>query len=332
MSESGPFEFKFRYVRGGNAASLFSSKGRLEGDTLWLGEQAIPCSQIADTSTRDNRLILVLAAGIGLDKKAAKYLVEGRALVLEVSRPGARELKQAIDRLASAQQAEQTRAKLAAAGRAGDFRVMTCGHCSATIDLSGLARSNYVHCGFCESGLDPAGAVIDSGELYRHCDECGFFDRVKGYTEFYFYFLLVIYGFRYKRRHVCDACAHKIFVKMLLLNLLFVVGIIPSIWIKIKSRQGRESRYAMLAKANALSAKGRYREAAPLFAEVHQTQPEHPAVLFNEGLGALNGGNSEEAAALFERSLRACSNYGPTVRLLARIGTGESSRAEASAA
>ena len=332
MSDSGPVEFKFRYVRGGQVASIFSSKGRLEEDTLWLGTQAIPCGQILDTTTRDNRLILVLASGTALDKKVSGYLVEGSALALDVSRPGAQKLEQAIDRRTSAHRAEANRARLAAAGRAADFRTLPCGHCGATIDLSGLDKSDYVYCGYCQSLLDSAGMVVDSGELYHHCDECSFFDRVKGYTEFYFYFLLIVYGFRYKRRHVCDTCAGKMFLKTLLLNLLFVVGIIPAIWIKIKSLRGRENRYATLARANALSIKGRYQEAAPLYYEVLQVQPEHPGVLFNQALGALSSSDAEEATALFERSLRACSNYEPAVRLLARISGGQQDGTQAAAA
>jgi tetratricopeptide (TPR) repeat protein len=145
------------------------------------------------------------------------------------------------------------------------------------------------------------------------------FDRVRGYTEFYFYFLLVAYGFSMKRRFVCDNCADSIFRKTLLRNLIFLLGVPSSIYLKLKSITGREPFLRELAKANTLARKGRYKEAAPIFAKLQSKYPEHPGLLLDEGMGYLMGKNYSGAVGQFNRALMSCNNYLPALRLMQQI-------------
>ena len=145
------------------------------------------------------------------------------------------------------------------------------------------------------------------------------FDRVRGYTEFYFYFLVIAYGFSMKRRHVCDNCADSIFRKTLLLNLIFILGVPSSIYLKLKSLSGREPLLRELAKANALARKGRFKEAAPIFKRLQSKYPDHPGLLLDEGLGYLQGKNYNSAFEQFKRALSACNNYLPVLQLIQRI-------------
>ena len=122
-----------------------------------------------------------------------------------------------------------------------------------------------------------------------------------------------------KRRFVCDNCADKIFRKTLLLNLIFLLGIPSSIYLKIKSLTGRDPFLSDLAKANALARKGRYQEAAPIFTKLKSKYPEHPGLLLDEGMGCLAGKNYSNAVGYFKSALISCNNYLPALQVLQRI-------------
>ena len=154
----------------------------------------------------------------------------GGVLALEVQGARVRDLERTIDRRASVLVAQRHKGELAAAGDEGRYRVMTCPHCQATVDLSDFERTRYVYCRYCESILDQSGSIVSAGDAYSACSECQMFGRVQGYTVFYFYFLLVVYGFSYGSRYLCDTCAVRTAQRALLLNLIFLLGIPSSIY------------------------------------------------------------------------------------------------------
>jgi hypothetical protein len=140
---------------------------------------------------------------------------------------------------------------------------------------------------------------------------------VRGHTEFYFYFLLAVWGFSSNRRHVCDGCAHGLFVKTLSANLLFVLGVPNAIAIKLRSLKGRDPRLKQLAKANKLALAGRFDQSTPLYREMHQQLAGHPGLLYNEALGYLQHNRTDEGVKMLEASLQSCGNYHPVIRMLA---------------
>ncbi len=142
------------------------------------------------------------------------------------------------------------------------------------------------------------------------------FDHIRPYTEFYFYFLLLVYGFSYKQVHLCHSCAHKTFLKTLGLNLIFIIGVPSAIWLKVKSMMNRNPQFEGLAKANALAKAGRPMDAEPYFQQVLAQNPRHPAVLMNRAIGQINGGDKNGAVACLQESLRACNHYLPALRML----------------
>lgn len=319
MDHSAPLRFKFRFVKNGQPAHMLSKAGSAGEDGLELAGDRLRYDDVADTTTRDNRLIVTLRAGADLGPVMTKHLAEPGVLVLETYKAGARDVERYVDRRASARETELHRQALQAAGTPELYRVLSCPHCYATIDLSELDRTSYVYCRFCESVLEQAGPTSTLGETYRVCDDCSHFDRVQSYTEFYFYFLVFLYGFSYKKRHLCDNCAGRTFWKVFLMNAVFVLGVPSAIWLKLKSLRGREPRLAELAKANALAKQGRVDEAHGLFTALHERLPDHPGLLYDQGLGALAAGRADEAMGYFERSLRACANFLPTLRFLAAL-------------
>jgi hypothetical protein len=309
--------FKFRYVRDGRVQGMFAKKGMATGQKLVLGEESLSYDAIVDSTTRDDWLFLALSPGTPLEKELAKSL-NGDTLALSVQKVKALELERYVDRMCSDRETERNRQRLIQAGKSDLFRAVACPACQAIIDLSELEKTPYVYCRFCESTFVQT-KVITWGSVYRVCDECMMFDRVRGYTEFYFYFLVVAYGYSSKERHVCDNCAHAIFKKMLLMNFIFVLGIPATIYLKIKSLTGRAAHFKELAKANSLARKGRYRQASAIYSRLYEKIPEHPGLLMNEGLGHLIGDDVDGSRACFQRAQKACSNYLPVLQLTSRM-------------
>lgn len=308
-------DFKFRYVRNGEPAGWVSKKGRIEPNALFLGDDSISYDSIAETITRGDRILLKLRDG-HLPEKVGKYLMEGPVLVLNASKPSARRVEMAIDRKCAQEEVRRRRQELAQNGQANLLRTEECPVCQATVDLSGWDPTPYIYCRFCESLFTQDRNRITDGEHYRLCDTCGMFDRVQQYTEFYFYFFLVVYGFRYRQRSLCDGCAHRLFVRALLLNLLFVVGVPSAIWVKIKSLRKRDPAFARLAKANALSMSRRTMEAGVEYEAVLRQQPAHPGVLMDRAIAALHAGDQKQAKWLIQKSLAACNHYLPVLQML----------------
>jgi len=315
----GEITFSFRYVlKGGGTAGSFK-KGKVTEHELILEKDILSYDHILDTTVRDNRLILAISPEAQPGKQLSGALIDGSAVGIEVRKAKALELEKFIDRVCSASEAERNRRRLVRKRKGKLFRTTSCPECSATIDLSELDKTRYVYCRFCETIFVEKQHIATRGSVYRVCDECSMFDRVRGYWEFYFYFFVVFVGSSSRRRHVCDNCAGVIFYKTFFLNLLFILGIPASIYLKIKSLTGRDPSLRRLAKANALAKKGRYLEASPVYDELRGEFPEHPGLLMDEGLGHMFGGDTEGAVACFERSLKACSNYIPVVRLAKQI-------------
>lgn len=308
--------FKFHYVLGGDATGFRARKGKLGDRALTLDQDSVPYHHIVDTATRGNRVVLALSQDFQAAGQLARHLVDGHAVVLEPGQPSARMLEMAIDRNCARIEAQQRRAELVAKGEQHLLRTETCPTCGAVVELSGLDPTPYSYCRFCESLFSRDRRRVTSGERYRICEECGMFDRIQEYPEFYFYFLLVVYGFSYKQRFLCDGCAHNLFLKTLFLNLLFILGVPTAVWVKLKSLRGRDPDFGILAKANSLARAGRYQEAAADYGLVLRRQPSHPAVLMNQALGHLAGGDQTGAVPLLKRSLAACNHYVPVLRLL----------------
>ena len=274
---SSESKFRFQYVnQSGKAVGWRSAPGSLTEEAIQLKGNPLGYQAVLHSICRDRRLILTVNPQEVSNPEIAKHLINGKLLVLDITRAKSTDLELFIDRISSRYQAEKHRTELEGKGKGGEFRSVSCPRCEATVDLSLLTKTPYVYCRFCETIFQERGELQTVGKTYRLCDECGWFDRVQGYTEFYFYFLLVVYGFSWKRRHLCDNCVNQVFWKVLLINLIFILGVFPALWMKIKSLMGRKKDLQSLAKANALGKKGNYDQAGIIYAELYQHYPQHP--------------------------------------------------------
>lgn len=317
---SSELTFRFQYVNHvGKSKGLWTGPGTLTEDVIQLENNSLSYEAIRQSTCRDRRLILTLNPQDVESSDIRKHLINNNGLILDITRAKATDLELFIDRISSRYLADRHRKELELAGKGREFRSVTCPHCDATVDVSLLNKTPYTYCRFCDTIFQENGNLQTVGRDYRLCDECGWFGRVQGYTEVYFYFLLIVYGFSWKRRHLCDNCVNYVFWKVLLKNLLFVLGIFPALWMKLRSLWGHGQQLQNLAKANALGKKGKNDQAEVIYAELHDHYPKHPGLLLNQGFGYLQSGDRQRAWHFLEATLRSCSNYGPAVRIMNRL-------------
>ncbi len=87
----------------------------------------------------------------------------------------------------------------------------------------------------------------------------------------------------------------------------------------IKAQSGREPQFQELAKANRLARKGKYQEADEIYGRLFSQFPDHPGLLMNMGLGHMHGKDGNGGMGFLSRSLRACTNYLPSLQLIRNI-------------
>jgi len=301
--------FKFRFMRSGRPQSALARKGLATGDRLVLGKQVIPYDAIARTSLRDEHLALLLAPDAGRESKPLRKLAKDGQLRLAVSKGMAQAVKRQIDRARSLKQVAQRHAELAQAGMAEQFRAAACPGCHAALDLSGLDRTPYVHCPFCETVFKQDGTVATSGSHFLFCDECGMFHQVEAHTGRCYGVAFSLSGVLPEPQHLCSRCAARISRRILLSNPLVFFGLTFMVLLARNVTPKQDESQHQLTKANALAEKGRYTEAEPLYIDLLRGLPEHPGLLVNQGLAHLNGGDPMGAALLFRRALASCSNH-----------------------
>ncbi len=319
MQTSANMSFKFKYVKNGAAQGFRNKNANAATDALTLNDSHIPYEFILDTTSRDNRVVIQFSPHWNIDEAIRKEFTQNNILILEIYQKKAIDLEKFIDRHASAKIANKRKHLLESSGEGHLFRSFECPHCSATIDLTDYEKSPSIFCRYCESIISHSHNIVANGDEYRHCDECNMFDRVQGHTEFYFYFLLIVYGFRSKRRHLCDACALKISNKALLINLPFILGIFPALYMRIKASRGKDNSLKEMTQANKLALSGNYQEADMLFENMLMNHPHHPGILFNQSMGHFNGNDSHNGINFVAKSLKASSNYLPSLRYMHRL-------------
>lgn len=313
-------QFKFKYVKDGNVTGFFASKGEVGNDGVKLGEHLLPFECVYDTTTRDERLVITMDPRHAAIPAPVLAQMQGSFLVLHVSKMSAASLEKVIDRHTSAREAAARKAQLQADGKGHLFRTEQCPCCAATVDLSELPDSPYNYCRFCETVF---GRAVDrapkQSNTYCQCDECGYYDRVQGYGEFYFYFLLVVYGFSHKRRYLCDDCGASLANKLLAINSIFLLGVPNAVICAIRARTGRDQDLSALAKANKLAKKGKMQQAEAEYDKVFKALPGHPGAHFNLAVAHLRQNNADDGVRHLNKSIENCPSFEPGLNLAHRI-------------
>jgi hypothetical protein len=295
-----------------------SKKGSFDGETLVLGDTRIPVAAIGVVDYRSRYMILSVMTGQAQPATLAFSLTSGSP----------EKLKQALGRARSAAWAQLHKKDLEEKGLGHTYREVQCPHCQAIIDLTGQEPTPQVSCEFCHAIAtvgddltgDAAGRPRHGERHYRICDECGMYSRPRQFTIFYFYFLLVVYGFHTKSTWRCPACMRPEAWKMLFGNLLFVLGVPVALVQLFRSYGGSDlgGLYSGLDGANLKARRGNLQGAIDGYKTILEKQPIAAGLKYNIGLAFLHKNETAEAAKMFEICLADCANYRPAVAALAR--------------
>ena len=311
-----PMNFKFHWVdEEGNTKGMFATKGHFDGEMLHLGkDDSLPVAAFAEVESRNHYLLFAVAHEDG----------PIHLILYITSQSLAQKLKEAIGRARSAIWAEQHRKELNEAGRGHEFRAVHCPYCQATIDLTGFPETPQVSCMFCHSlaTLADSTAYIP-GESHREqhyqlCEECGMYSKPRKFTIFYFYFLLVVYGYYQNETWRCPACMRGEAWKMLFGNLLFVIGV-PVALVQLFRAYGGTSvgeHFPGLDAANLKARNGNLEAAVGDYQKLMEKRPVSAGVKYNIGLACLNKDDLQSASRILEYALQDCANYQPAASLL----------------
>ncbi len=302
-------QFKFKFLNEqGQEQGFFSKKGRFDGEVLYLDTSGIPVAAIVHLDNRENRVVLVVAQKQG----------EPATLMFAVNSGNTLELKAAVGKARSAIWAAAHKEQLNAKGRGHEFNAVDCPHCAATIDLTGHRKSPQVNCSFCNC-ISNLSSPKKEETTYGLCDECGMYSKPRRFTIFYFYFLLVVYGWSSRSTYRCPACMRGDAWKMLFGNLIFVLGVPVAIVQLIRAYGGADlsAMYRGLDSANIKARKGNLEGAIGEYRKILEQHPHAAGIKYNIGLAFTNQNQLDAAAKTLEAALNDCCNYRPAASLLA---------------
>ncbi|MEM6798810.1 MAG: hypothetical protein AAF589_04780 [Planctomycetota bacterium] len=309
-------EFKFKWINdNGQETSFMSKKGSFDGKTLRLEDAEIPAAAITFVDTRENRMIVAVAQQEGAPATLVFSMSSGKG--------AAERLKEGLGKARSHAWAQNHRKELNEQGRGHEFREAACPHCQATINLTGQPETPQVYCEFCHAitNPNPTGPPAKAEKEHRLCDECGMYSKPRKFTIFYFYFLLVVYGFSSSSTWRCPACMRPEAWKMLFGNLLFVLGVPVAIAQLIRAYGGTDvgGPYPGLDAANIKARKGNVEAAVTDYRKILAKTPVTAGVKYNLALAFLQREQWDNAMTMLEFCLADCANYEPAAQALAGV-------------
>lgn len=310
-----PFAFKFHWLNEqGAATTMFRKAGSFDGETLTLDDVELPAAVIVQSVVRDARIILAVMTGDEQEPIA-------HILFQPASKQATDELKSLLDISRSRFWAKHHRETLRKKGIEHSYRDENCPVCDATLILTDMPRSPQVYCHFCDS-LSTIDKAVDqpvkNEHLFKICEECGMYSQPRKFTIFYFYFLLVVYGWWSKASWRCPACMRKEAWKMFFGNLPFVIGVPVALTqlTRCYSTDAVGGPFKGLDTGNIKAKKGDLSGALTLYRGILERIPHSAGVKYNLGMSLLAQGDRERAADTFELALDDCSNYVPAYHQL----------------
>jgi len=310
MAETYRFKY-YRVDQDGNTTTTFAYKGEFDGETLKLDNAEVPAEVIGEVETRGKYLFF----------SAVDEADEVVVLTLQITSGSAAKLRELLGRARSAKWAEAHEQEMIKQGQGHTFRKEICPHCDATINLTNMAVTPQVYCEFCHrvGTLTTALESSQAGEKdYGLCDECGMYSQPRKFTMFYFYFLLVVYGWSSNETYRCPACMRGEAWKMLAGNFLFVLGVPFALLQLFRAYGGTDigSLYGGLDKANLLARGKKFENAVEAYQAILKKTPLAAGVKYNIALAFLHNDDTEGASHMLEFVLKDCANYEPAAATL----------------
>lgn len=308
---SSPIQFKFKWLDdNGNETGFFSKSGSYDGTLLRLDDVELPAAAITNIAVRENRMAVTTLTEDG----------SPAALALSLSKISPSELKSAIDIARSEDWAELHKKELQKKGGSHSYRDELCPKCGATILLSDMAPTPQLYCHFCDTltTVEPPQSGVPGEQELRVCEECGMFSKPRKFTVFYFYFLLVVYGWRYYSTWRCPACMRGLAWKMFFGNFLFVLGVPVAVYQLFRSYGGTDGSgpFKALDASNLKARKGDVLGSLEGYRSILDQVPHSAGIKYNLGLALLQQEDLQRASESFRVALDDCSNYVPAYSML----------------
>lgn len=308
-------DFKFRLLDdNGNETGFFRSKrGSFDGEILRLEEAKIAADSMYNVTVRDKFMSVTYMTDQG----------EIEGLAFSVYKTDIKELKQSIDISRSDKIAQREQQRLIEAGQADGFRTEICPHCQATISLNNLPQTPQTFCDFCETlftvdgHLDQNSLDRDDEKTHRLCDDCGMYAHPRRFSIFYFYFLLVVYGWSYRKTYRCPGCMRGDAWKMFFVNMFGVLGLPVAVMQLVRSYfpgGSKGGKLKGLDNANVLANKGKIEKALDSYESLMDSLPLNAGLKYNIGSGLATKGDFAHAEPMYQMSLEDCANYWPSLQ------------------
>lgn len=314
MQHATPNSIEFKYKWFDESAIVTGHKtgvGSFDGRVLKIGELVVESSELYHFNAEGNVFFLGL-----IDDEGGFQQVN-----VEVYGTDVKALEQDIHAGRTSSFANQERERLSQAGELQSYRDRVCPFCKSTILLTGLPESNQTYCEYCNTlfTADRNGPVNDE-RYFRICEGCGMYSRPRQFAVFYFYFLVVTFGFHHDTTIRCSGCMRWSAWKMVVGNLFGLLGF-PFALIQLYRAYSSDKligRFAGLDDANVLARRKKIDRALEKYDLIMQNVPENAGVKYNIAFGLLIKHDFESAQTMFEMALDDCSNYRPAVNGLIR--------------
>ena len=296
--------FKYQLLNeAGQPTSFLSKKGSFDGEQIDLAGERYQASDILHTMQINKVLLFVVPGSDG----------EAKAISILMHTGNVKQIRTDIDRVRSAVQVSKEEQAWLSGGQMSVFRKANCPCCSATLNLSRFEQTPQLFCDYCDTVFTvPIQPETPKNEPeYKLCEHCGMYSHPRKFTEFYFYFLVFIYGFWTNESTRCPACMRGTAWKMLAINFLFVLGVFPAIYQLIRAYASDKvaGPFTGLHTANLKATKRDYSAATKIYQSILDRVPFAAGVHYNLGLALVQNREWERATAAFELSLDDCSNY-----------------------
>jgi hypothetical protein len=307
-----PLAFKFKWLTNeGQPMGLVSKRAQFDDEGLRLDDGTVPAGSLLRAQRVLDRVVVEFVDGQGRVARCA----------FQVTSPRAEVVRDALNVVASRNWAEHRKRALREAQSPFAFRVRECPHCGATVEFSGRAVTPQLYCPYCESIGLPGGQGDPRDRHLGLCDACGFYARPVQFTEVFFWFAFVVYGFTWRKKLLCRACMRAEAWTNLAKNLVFVLGVPFAAYQVARAYAGghvADGPYAGLDGGNAYARARRCDLAVARYLDLESRLPHCAGVRFNRGRALARSRRQQEAVEALEAALRDCSNFEPAYKLVLR--------------
>ncbi len=308
--------FIFVFTReNGKPIDFFIQKkfeGKVEESGLRLGPVMIPYKFINRNIYKKSHISLQLKSDFIVPAELKKYFRKNSVFYLGIKRGLGQDVSKNINLKCSESIIEEN------FDGVKEEDISLCPVCEMKI-ITRDKRCNYFYCKFCYSIFDQNLKVVSNGKILKKCPECGYYGRIKKYQEFYFVFLFMFIAWHEKEVFLCDNCAMDLGWRMLLGNLLFLLGIPPTIAVFIETKRKRTEYVKNLIKGTKYCKRGKLHQADEYYNNLSKYYQEQPGLLYNLALSALQSGDLVNSRTNLQRSINACPTYQPALSLIKKV-------------